>query len=90
MMKKRLFFKALGKVGKDYGDKWARQAGDKTVDFLTRKAKDRGLLHKTYDLDSLRRELQQMYAEGRLSRTEWEEAKDRLRKAWKNRQQNKP
>jgi uncharacterized protein YqgQ len=88
-MKKRLFLKALGKVGKEYGDKWARQAGDRTVDFLTRKAKDRGLLQKTYNLDSLRSELQQMYAEGRISRTEWEEAKERMRKAWKNRQQKK-
>jgi uncharacterized protein YqgQ len=88
-MKKRMFLKALGKVGKEYGDKWARQAGDRTVDFLTRKAKDRGLLQRSYDLESLRRELQQMYAEGRLSRKEWEEAKDRMRQAWKNRQQNK-
>ena len=83
--KKFLIMKAVGKVASTYGDKWARQAGDKAVHTLSKMAMDRGFAHKTHDLQSLSDELRDMYRQGRFSRQEWQRVKDLLRQAWEER-----
>ena len=85
MVSKKVLFSAVGKVAARYGDKWARMAGDKTVTHLTRLARDRGLSDRVYDLDSLTRELKDMYRQGRFSREEWAEIKKKLGQAWAQR-----
>jgi uncharacterized protein YqgQ len=83
MKKNTRMFKAVGKVLTQYGEKWGRKAGDRAVSYLTDQARKRGLSDKSYDLDSLTRELREMYRQGRFNQQEWQQVKQRLRQAWK-------
>lgn len=74
--------KAVSRVLAQYGEKWGRRAGDSAVSYLTELARKRGLSGKSYDLDTLTRELRDMYRKGRFSTEEWREVKHRLRQAW--------
>ena len=88
-MRRKFFQQATRKILREHGPTWARKAGDKAASHLTDKAKQRGYLRESYDLDGLVRELKEMYRDGRLSRREWEQAKDRLRREFKNRFRSK-
>ncbi len=84
-MYKRIVFKAVSQVAVRYGDKWARIAGDKAVIRVSEMLKKKGVADQTYDLDTLTREVKEMYRQGRFNKEEWTEIKARLHKAWKER-----
>jgi len=88
-MKKKILFKAVGKVAKDYGDKWGKIAGDKAVTWLSEKVRQRGLTDRTYNLESLTEELKTMYRQGRFNRQEWEEIQKKLKEAWRKKRENR-
>ena len=84
-MRRRFLQQAAKKLIAEHGRTWARKAGDKATSHLTEKARQRGHLQQSYDLHGLTRELKAMYRDGRLSRREWEQAKDMLRQRFRER-----
>ena len=84
-MKRALFSRAAKRLLAEYGGPWARKAGDKATRSVTEKVRQRGYLDQSYDLDGLARELKDMYRQGRLSRKEWERAKEALRERLRKR-----
>lgn len=85
-MNKRIIFKAVSQVAARYGDKWVRIAGDKAVTRVSEILKKKGLSDRTYDLDSLTREVKEMHRQGKFNKEEWREIKARLQQAWRERQ----
>ena len=83
--KKLLIMKAVGKVAATYGNTWAKKAGNRAVDTLSRMAVSRGYLSQPYNLQTLTEEIKTMHREGKLSAEEWTKAKELLRQAWNNR-----
>jgi hypothetical protein len=84
-MRRKFLQQAAKRLLAEHGRTWARKAGDKAASHLTDKARQRGYLNQTYDLDGLTRELKEMYRDGRLSRREWEQAKEMLRQRFRDR-----
>ncbi|MFP4393138.1 MAG: hypothetical protein ACOCP7_02570 [Desulfohalobiaceae bacterium] len=84
-MSGRFFIRALQVTAQACAQKWGRQAGDKSISYLTRWAQQRGLSNRSYDLDSLKAELTRMYQEGKFSKTEWAQIKSRLAQAVQSR-----
>lgn len=84
-MKKRILYNLAGKAVKQYGAKWAKQAGNKSVSFLTDIARKKGLTDRTHDLDSLYTELHRKYKNGEINREEWAKVKSQIRQAWQER-----
>ncbi len=84
-MKKRIFFNLAGKAARQYGTKWAKQAGNKSVSFLSDIARKKGLTNKSHDLDSLYTELQRKYKQGEINKEEWRKVKSQIRQLWQQR-----
>ncbi|MFP4212875.1 MAG: hypothetical protein ACLFRL_02075 [Desulfohalobiaceae bacterium] len=84
-MSGRIFMRALQATAQACAQKWGRQAGDKSISYLTRWAQQRGLSNRSYDLDSLKSELTRMYQEGKFNKSEWQQIKTRLAQAVKSR-----
>ena len=84
-MRRKFLQQAAKKLLAEHGRTWARKAGDKAAMHLTDKARQRGHLRQSYDLEGLTSELKEMYRDGRLSRREWEQAKEMLRQRFKDR-----
>jgi uncharacterized protein YqgQ len=84
-MRRKFIQQAAKKLISEHGSTLARKAGDKAAHHLSDKARQRGYLSQSYDLQGLTRELKEMYRDGRLSRREWEQAKETLRQRFRDR-----
>ncbi|MEF8822802.1 MAG: hypothetical protein V5A14_00535 [Desulfohalobiaceae bacterium] len=84
-MRRKFIQQAAKKLIAEHGSTLARKAGDKAAYHLSDKARQRGYLSQSYDLRGLTQELKEMHRDGRLSRREWEQAKEMLRQRFRDR-----
>ncbi len=86
-MRKAILITILSRLASEHGQKIVRNIGQSSVSSLTRLAHKRGLLDRTYDLETLTQELKRMYQNGQFSRLEWSQISAKLKQLW--RQHNK-
>lgn len=79
MMKRILFRRAAQKLLMEYGEPFARKMGNKAACHMTEKARQKGYLDKSYDLETLAEELKEGYRQGRLNREEFERVMNLVR-----------
>jgi uncharacterized protein YqgQ len=84
-MKKTLLLAALSRLLSQHGNTLFKKIGQKGVSSLSGMAYKRGILDRTYDLETLTQELQSMYHKGRFTKIEWTEISARLKELWKRR-----
>ena len=82
-MKKTILLTILSRFASDHGEKIIKNLGQRGVSSLSKIAYQRGFLDRSYDLETLTKELKSMYQKGQFSQWEWSEVSSKLRDLWR-------
>ncbi len=82
-MRKAILIAILSRLTSERGQKFIKNIGQSSVSSLTKLAYKRGLLNRSYDLETLTQELRSMYQNGRFSQLEWSEISTKLKQLWR-------